>query len=211
MTESIDLKSLEKKAYRSVFNDGLWDLFIGMLILNLGLAPLFGLIFNLPEFLSIIIPSLIWTIIALVIFILGKKYITTPRVGYVKFGSKRKSKQLKLKIFLMIVFIVNVILFILPLTGVINYSQIQPLFINLLLGFGVFTVPFCVIAYFLDYTRLYFYAFSVGIGFFLTDLLVPITGPPLDTIIVFSIIGITITLIGLIYFIQFLKKYPLSK
>ena len=47
MSESIDLKSLEKKAYRSVFNDGLWDLFIGMLILNFGLGSLFDIIFDL--------------------------------------------------------------------------------------------------------------------------------------------------------------------
>ena len=211
MTESIDLKSLEKKAYRAVFDDGLWDMFIGLLILNLALGPLLNLLFDWSKFLSIIIPSLGWNIVALLIFILGKKYITTPRVGYVKFGPKRKSKELKLKIFLIILFVFNLILFILPTLGIINYRQIQPLLINLLLGFGIFTFPFFVIAYFLDYTRLYFYAFSVGIGFFLTDLLTPIVGDPLDSVIVFGVIGVIIVIIGLYFFIYFLKKYPLSK
>jgi len=211
MRENIDIKSLEKKAYRTVFNDGLWDVFIGLLILNLGIGPLFVLLFDTPEFLSIIISSIGWNIMALIIFILGKKYITTPRVGYVKFGPKRKSKQLKLKIFLMIVFIVNVILLILPLLGIINYSQITPFLITLLLGIGIFAFPFSVVAYFLDYTRLYYYAFSAGLGFFLTDLLTPIVGNPLGTIIVFGVIGVIIVLIGLYYFISFLKKYPLLK
>ncbi|MFX1600031.1 MAG: hypothetical protein ACFFB6_05490 [Promethearchaeota archaeon] len=211
MSEDIDLKTLEKRAYRSTFDDGIWDLFIGLIILSLGLAPLFSLVTNLPEFWNSIIPALIINTIAFLIFYLGKKYITIPRIGYVKFGPKRKSKQLKLKVFLLSVFIINVVLFILPFTGLIDYIQIGPLLFTLLLGFGMFTLPFCVVAYFLDFSRLYYYAFSVGIGFFLTDFLTPYVGYLLDIIIIFSIIGFTIVLIGLYYFIYFLKKYPLSK
>jgi hypothetical protein len=211
MAENIDLKTLEKKAYRSVFNDGLWDIFTGLLILNLGVGPLFVLLISLQESWVIIIPTLLWNIMALSIFMLGKKYITTPRVGYVKFGPKRKSKELKLKIFLMIVFIVNIILLILPTSGILSYTQVQPLLISLLLGFGIFTFPFSVIAYFLDFTRLYYYAFSVGLGFFLAELLTPIMAYPLNEIIIFGTIGVIIVVIGLYYFVYFLKKYSLSK
>jgi len=211
MTEDIDLKSLEKKAYRSIFNDGLWDLFIGLLIINIGLGPLFNKIINLPDFWGTIIFSTIFCVIAFLIFYLGKKYVTVPRIGYVKFGPKRTSKLLKLRIFLFIVFIVNVILFILPLTGIMNYVNLQPLLVTLILGFGVFTIPFCIVAYFLDFTRLYFYALSIGLGLFLKDLLIPIVGVPLDIIIVFSTLGGIIVIIGLVYFIYFLKKYPLRE
>lgn len=211
MSEDIDLKALEKRAYRSTFEDGIWDLFIGLIILSLGLAPLFGLISNFSELWDIIIPSLIINILAFLVFYLGKKYITIPRIGYVKFGSKRKLKQLKLKIFLLLVFFVNVILFILPLIGITDYIQIEPLLITLILGFGAFTLPFCVVAYFLDFARLYYYAFSIGIGFFLEYFLTPIVGYPFDTIITFGLIGVIIIVIGLYYFIYFLKKYPLPK
>ncbi len=211
MTENIDLESLEKKAYRSVFNDGLWDLFVGMLILNLGMGPLFTFLFGSLGYLTVFIIISIWNIITLLIFILGKKYITIPRVGYVKFGPKRKSKQLKLKIFLLVVFCVNLILFGLNLGDIIDYSLVQPLFIALFLGFGIFTIPFCVVAYFLDFTRLYYYSLSAGFGFFLTELLSPIVGDYLDDFIIFGVIGGIIILIGLYYFITFLKKYPLSK
>ncbi len=211
MNEKFDLKTLEKKAYRSVFNDGLWDLFVGMLILNLRMDPLFDFLFSSFGYLSIFVIILVWNIITLLIFIFGKKYITIPRVGYVKFGPKHKSKQLKLKIFLIGVFFVNLFLFVLNLADLIDYSQMQPLLIALFLGFGIFTIPFCVIAYFLDFTRLYYYAFSAGLGFFLTNLLTPIVGDYLDDFIIFGVIGGIIILIGLYYFISFLKKYPLSK
>ena len=211
MSEGDKLKALERKAYRSTFDDGIWDLFIGLIILSMGLSTFIGTILNLPEGWDTIIPVLILNIIAFLIFYLGKKFITIPRMGFVKFGPKRKVKQQKLKIFLLFMFIINVILLLLPLTGLIRNIQIQPLILSLLLGLGVFGFPFCVVAYYLDFTRLYYYAFLAGIGLFLTELLYPIVGSPLDTILSFGIPGGVIVAIGLYYFIRFLKKYPLSE
>ena len=211
MSEGDELKALERKAYRSIFDDGIWDLFMGLIILSIGLSTFIGTILNLPEGWDTIIPGLILNIIAFLIFYLGKKFITIPRMGFVKFGPKRKIKHLKLKIFLLFMFIVNVILVFLPLTGLIRIIQIQPLMLTLILGLGVFTFPFCVVAYYLDFTRLYYYAFLAGIGLFLKELLYPIVGSPLDTILSFGITGGAIVAIGLYYFIRFLKKYPLSE
>ena len=39
MTQNINLKALEKKAWRSVFQDGLWDIFLGLLLMAFGLRP----------------------------------------------------------------------------------------------------------------------------------------------------------------------------
>ena len=211
MSENIDLKSLEKKAYRAVFNDGLWDLFIGLIILSMGLSTLLGSLLNLPEFLNTIIPVLVLNIIAFLVFYLGKKFITIPRIGFVKFGPKRKSKQQKLKLILFAFFILNIILLFLPFTGLISNIPLKPLLLTLILGMGVLTFPFCVVAYFLDFTRLYYYAFFAGLGFFLTELLYPIVGSPLDTLFSYGITGVVIVVIGLYYFIRFLKKYPLSE
>lgn len=211
MSEGDELKALERKAYRSIFDDGIWDLFMGLIILSIGLSTFIGTILNLPEGWDTIIPVLILNIIAFLIFYLGKKFITIPRMGFVKFGPKRKVKQLKLKIFLLFMFIVNVILVFLPLTGLIRIIQIQPLMLTLILGLGVFTFPFCVVAYYLDFTRLYYYAFLAGIGLFLTELLYPFVGSPLDTFLSFGITGVAIVVIGLYYFIRFIKKYPLSE
>jgi hypothetical protein len=210
MSEELDLKSLEKKAYRSLFDDGLWDLFIGMIILGMGASTSLGSLFNLSDIWIIFIPIVIWYTIAFLIFFLGKKFITIPRIGFVKFGPKRKSKHLKLKLFLSAFFILNLILFILPFTGFINSIPLEPLFMSLLLGIGFFTFPFCVVAFFLDYTRLYYYAFLAGIGLFLTVLINPMVGSPMNALLIFGSIGGLIVVIGLYYFIRFLKRYPLS-
>ncbi len=37
MSESMDLKVLEKKAYRSTFQDGLWDLYLAGIMACLGI------------------------------------------------------------------------------------------------------------------------------------------------------------------------------
>ncbi len=211
MTEDIDLKVLEKKVYQRYFEDGIWDLFLGMIILSLGVGPIFSLLLNIPDPWNYIIPALGWNIIALLIFVLGKKFITVPRIGFVKFGAKRKVKQKKLKIFLFMVFFVNIFFMILPFIGITSYIQIEHTILILLLGFGVFTFPLFVVAYFLDFTRLYYYAFLIGIGLFLTDFLEPILGDPLNSIVIFGSIGGVILIIGLTYFIRFLIQYPLPK
>ncbi|MDX1798886.1 MAG: hypothetical protein R3255_09590 [Candidatus Lokiarchaeia archaeon] len=210
MSDDIDLKSLEKKAYRSLFDDGLWDLFIGMTILGMGISTSLGSLFNLPDIWITFIPIVIWYTITFLIFYLGKKFISIPRIGLVKFGPKRKSKHLKLKLFLSAFLILNIVLFILPFTGLISSIPLEPLFMALLLGLGSFTFPFCVVAFFLDFTRLYFYAFLAGIGLFLTVLINPIVGSPMDALLIFGSIGGLIVVIGFYYFIRFLKKYPLS-
>ncbi len=210
MSEEIDLKALEKKAYRSLFEDGLWDIFIGIIILSLGLSTLLGSLLNLPELWITILPVAILNIIAFLIFYLGKKFITIPRIGFVKFGPKRKSKHLKLKLFLGFSFILNLVLFILPFTGLISSIQFEPLLMSLLLGILFFTFPFCVIAYLLDFTRLYFYAFLAGIGLFLTQLLNAIVGSVMSPFLTFGSFGVLIIVIGLYYFIHFLRKFPLS-
>ena len=211
MTENVDLKSLERKAYRSIFEDGIWDLFIGLIILSLGLSTFLSSILNLDDLWVAVIPTLILNICALLIFILGKKFITIPRLGIVKFGPKRKSKQQKLKLFLFAFFILNVVLLILPFTDLVNSINFEPLIMALILGLGAITLPFVVVAYFLDFTRLYIYAFLAGLGFFLTELLYPIVGTPLDTLLPFGITGAVIVVIGLYHFIRFLKTYQLTK
>ncbi|MHA2325150.1 MAG: hypothetical protein ACXACB_07110, partial [Promethearchaeota archaeon] len=196
---------------RSYFEDGIWDIFTGMIFLNLGVGPLFLLLFNLPDIWNTIIISLGWNVLAFLIFYFGKKYITIPRIGFVKFGPKREAKRIKLKIFLFGFFIINLILFVLPLIGITDYIRIERYFFILLLGLGMFIFPFSIIAYFLDFTRLYFYAFTAGVGLILAESLEPIVGNPFGSIIIFGCIGVTIVAIGLFYFILFLRKYPLSK
>ena len=84
MSHTINLKELERKAFRSTFQDGLWDMYLGFLLLTMGMGPV------LPS----LNKSVMWTLVILLMlsvlawlaFWAGKKFITTPRMGLVKFG-----------------------------------------------------------------------------------------------------------------------------
>ena len=99
MSEQIDLKGLEKRAWRSAFQDGIWDIYLGLLFLGLAIAP-FGDAFGLPADLGGMIIILCWNSMTVLFLILGKKFITIPRIGFVKFGAKRKKMKKRLLVFL---------------------------------------------------------------------------------------------------------------
>jgi hypothetical protein len=75
MVSNLDLKQLERKAFRSTFQDGLWDIFLGLLLLNMGggtllggsgMSPLWAMV-GLTGFAGLV----------LLLFWAGKKTITT--------------------------------------------------------------------------------------------------------------------------------------
>ncbi|MFW9950334.1 MAG: hypothetical protein ACFFKA_09465 [Candidatus Thorarchaeota archaeon] len=208
--KEIDLKTLEKKVYRSFFEDGFWDIFIGMLILGMGFSWT-RILFVIFEPLDLMIMLIIWNTITFLIFYLGKKFITIPRLGFVKFGEKRKARQKHLKIFLLINVLFGVITFILTFFGLLEFLAFGGALTPLVIGLISFTIPFSIIAYFLGFTRLYIYALTVGFSFFASDLIFSILGSPLDSIIGFGIPGGIIVIIGLVYLFKFLHKYPKPK
>ena len=207
MAEKLDLKELEKKAYRSTFQDGFWDIFIGMILMAFALMPL-GDVFGLPEMIGMLLISLGWNIGAVVFMIIGKKYITTPRIGLIKFGPKRKADQRKVKIYLGINVLFGVVILLLQMTGMFKFIIIQRFALSILLGLFI-SLPFGIMAYFLDFPRLYIYALLGGLGFFLIDLLELFTSGPLSMFLVFGIIGGSIVIVGIVFLIKFLRKYPL--
>ena len=91
MTENINLKEIERKAWKSCYQDGIWDIFLGLILLNFGIAPLMEEITGTTYLISYII----LLVLGYIIFYGGKKYITVPRIGNVKFSPKRKLKRIK--------------------------------------------------------------------------------------------------------------------
>ena len=85
MTEKIDLREIEKKAWTAYFQDGLWDIFIASMMLTMAIRTLtdnawltLGMFTGVP------------------ILVIGKKFITIPRLGLVKFSQFRIARQIKL-------------------------------------------------------------------------------------------------------------------
>jgi len=189
MTEHIDIKAMEKKAWISTFQDGLWDIYFGLLIMGMGFSWLGGF-FGLPETLNVLVTVMGWDIGVLLVFFLGKKYITRPRMGLVKFGQIRKKRNKLLGLFIGLMVVFTLITFIFTLLGMFQL-QLPGFMVMLLIGLLFITLPFSIIAYFLQLKRLYLYAILGGFGLFISELLVPIIGAPYHDIITFGAVSYT--------------------
>lgn len=83
MTEALDLERLEKETFHQYqHEDGMWDMFMGLLMLFWALGLRFDSTF---VSLLMIVPS--------VVFIAGKALITVPRLGRVRFNDRRLQRE----------------------------------------------------------------------------------------------------------------------
>ena len=198
---SIDLKRIEQKTYFTYFQDGLWDILIGLFSVGLGLMILIDFSFN-----GGILYAVLFTAV------LGiKRFITYPRIGYVKFLNARrrltKNMTVGLAVFIILMLVTLCLLFLTRegirpalLTWLNNYFT-EP---SLLIMGVVLGIIISVFAYIYRINRLFFYAlltlagFAVG-AFGQTELSM---GLPI------SICGTVITLCGLVILVRFLHKYP---
>ena len=121
MNTNNNIKDLEKKVWISTFQDGFWDIYFGLIIMGLGLAPL-GRFLGLPETIGVLMLIFSWNMGAVFIFILGKIYISRPRIGFVKFGQIRKKRNKILAVFLSINVGLTVIMLIFTLVGFFQVS-----------------------------------------------------------------------------------------
>lgn len=205
MSENIDIKELEKKAWVSTFQDGLWDIYIGLIIMGLGF-PWLGGFFGLPETVDVLVTIFSWDIGAMIVLFLGKNYITKPRMGFAKFGQIRKKRNKLLALFLAMMVAFTIITLIFTLIGMFQI-QLPGFLVMLIIGLLFITLPFSILAYFIQLKRLYLYAIVGGLGLSLSEFLTPLFGPPYNDIIPFGGTGLVITISGLTLLVKFLRKY----
>lgn len=188
MSQNINLKEIERKSWTSYFQDGFWDILMGLLMLGTG----FNILFD----------ETVWYIaifsLALLILIVGRRLITIPRVGRVNFGPERRIKQKKVFIVLAISLIVGSAISFIPLSGVepskIVVAAVAGVWIILILS---------LVAYFMDFRRLYAYGLLFAISMALANAL-----DDLIPTILFFVSGSIALLVGLIVLIRFIRKYP---
>jgi len=211
MTTPIDLKEIERKAFRSTYQDGLWDMYYGLIIVAMSIF-----IYRPEQGYSPtnIILSVMAFIMAYSLLKAGKKYITLPRMGMVTFGAIRKKKGKTLAIILAVFIATQAVLVGITAFGWFSsavgqaLSRILPeggseLWLVALIGSLIVGTSMIVIVHFSDFTRGYFIAILMGLAVFLMIYL----NQPIYPII----IGTLIILPGLIIFLRFLKQYPLDK
>lgn len=202
MAQEINLKQIERKAWTSFFQDGLLDILMGLLLLLMAV----------PDLLSDVFPSKLWQYgtnaalagLAFVIFWAGKRFITMPRLGRVRFGRARKVKKMRLAPILTAASILTGILMASILlaqrTGPSVLDAVAGSRVLLALGLAAWIILiFSLASYFMDFTRGYVIGVLCALGLAGTVLF--------DNQIMFLLVGNVIVLMGLGVFIRFLRRY----
>lgn len=188
MKKEIDLGRIEKKAWRTYYaNDGLYDIFFGILVFVGALRTLFdnplitlGILFGI-----LVIP-------------LGKKYITTPRIGRVKFSRERIGKMKLLTGGIGVVVVITALLFFITV-----YIGDFPKILISFLMVAMIVFAFGLMAYFLDHFRLLIYGILIASHEFIWILYGRTSAGYYNLFL-----GTVFLFIGFLVLINFLKKYP---
>lgn len=207
MSENINLKEIERKAWRSTFQDGLWDIYLGMILFSMALSTLVDEI-TLTE---------VWRyavyfgflIFSMAVLWAGKRFITTPRMGQVKFGPKSESRKRKTRLLLFASVAFGLVVFFLSV-GVYRGDFGQGLPWNILFPL-IYALNMLLVgglgAYFLDFPRLY----VIAVLFALPIPMVEITKQTLSLDVAFyafAVPALVIICMGLFYLVKFVRKYP---
>ena len=204
MSQTINLKELERKAFRSTFQDGLWDMYLGFLLLTMGMGPVLPAL-NTSIMWALVI-LLMLSVLAWLAFWAGKKFITTPRMGLVKFGPQRKAKLKKTRAVLFLSVLLGVITLVLRAMWNIEWAAIPiPAYVWAVQAIVVFGLG----AYFLDVSRFYAYGMLYAIPLPVGLVLLQNTGLPGLMFLPFGVSGGVMVIIGVVLFIRFLRDYPL--
>ena len=206
MSQNLDLKAIEQKAFRSFHQDGLMDIYIGALTLAL------SLFFAIPEsgegegvYMGF---ALLGVAIAFAIFQLGKKFITTPRLGQVRFGPERQRRKVTMMWvmggFVMVTFGIFAYSVYVWKVGLPVPSPLSPSLERSLVALiaGLISgVSVIVKSYFMEFVRGYYIGFALGCGLFFTILL--------NSALPVIAAGVIILVPGLVIFAIFLRQHPL--
>ncbi len=205
MLQPISLKEAERKVFRTIYNDGLWDIFLGCFFLMFAIAPYLSP--SLGDFWSSVVFLPFWGGVYLAIRLI-RKHVVTPRIGVVKFGHARKKKLAK---FTVVMLVVNFLALILGLVAAMNFGEVSGQIYSIILGMILLT-GFSIAAYFLDFGRLYIYGLLVGLS--------PLAGEWLwaqglashhGFPITFGISSSIMILVGLAIFVRLLNDNPVPK
>ena len=100
------------------------------------------------------------------------------------------------------------IVFLLILTAKGLFQQLP--MTSVIVGAIVFSIP-CSIAYILNFDRMYIYAVLFTLSFALNEITIHNTGVIASGAYAWLISGMMITVVGVVYLVRFLRRYPLPE
>lgn len=195
MTQNINLKALERKAWTSNFQDGIVDIGIGLIFVVSSICMIFGDI-RFYLYLLYLVPVLL--------IVTAKKYITIPRMGYVKFSRERNRKRY----ILYAVMTTSIIIFLL-ITVLAKNSLFPSAIMGAVVVSAIIFIICISIAFFLNFDRMYLYAFLITASFILSEIIISNTGVISSGGYAYLILSVIMIVIGIVYLFRFLQKYPL--
>jgi hypothetical protein len=197
MTQKIDLRQLEKNTAGAIFQTGLVEIGIGLIFIVSTLAMLFD---DIRYYIDILY------VVPVIFIILTTKYIATPRMGVVKLARKRVRKTR-----LMMITITTFLIIMVSLTffggGNVDETIIDPRWIIT----GIIFFICVAVAYFMQFDRMYLYAFLLAGAFNLSEEIRENPGILPDGGYAYLLAAIIILAIGMYYLVRFLRTYPVPK
>ena len=182
-----DPKKIKRKVYMSFFQDGLWDIFLGLFLLGWG----FTVWIDLPWLPGAIFVGFFWLVLGL------KKMITYPRIGHAT-PTEQRSRTLKIAIAGVVV--LAAVIFLLPIVAR-GEVQFMRNYFEFLFG-SMIAIAVALIGYWWRIYRWYLYAGMVFLFFVFNQ------WSELSFSLSFIMPGGVITLSGLNILYRFLHRYP---
>ena len=189
MQKDADLRKLIRRTYLSFFQDGLWDIFLGLFILGWGVGMLTDMAYLVGGW-FICFYFIIWGL---------KRWLTYPRIGYVKLGDREQKIRMGISIVLGIMVLIGLVFAIAFITDerpqwLMDYF---PLLFSGMLAVVVSGISLSLGAYrFLVYAVMIFVAGSIH------------QWSDIEWAYTFIGAGSLIGLIGVIVLIRFVRRYP---
>jgi hypothetical protein len=202
MSERISLREAEQKVFQSTFQDGLWDIMLGCVVLMFAVGPF--LTPSMGDFWGSVAFVPFWALAFLGVWLV-RKYVVRPRVGVVKFGSWRKTRLLRFNVATAVVCLAALALGILSAVNfdVPGWVHVARFSLAILVGFSL-------AAYMLGFTWLYVYGVLIALSPLVGEWLyvglgVPHHGYP----VTFGITTGAMLLVGLIKLYRLVRDHPL--
>lgn len=212
MSQTLDLKELERKAWAPYVQDGLWDLFLGLMLVSAAVSSWLAYAgapssTRIPAYMSIVVLAglVLWA---------GKRFVTLPRVGRVKYGPARKARLHTLRIIVLVAVLATAALFVAAL-GVKNGWLARPAWwaLGKIPSGSIFAVliiltVFSLMAAYMDFKRLYLYGVLFALQETVGVSLEAYAGIEWGFFAGAVVAAVVVMVIGTVVFLRFLRDYP---
>jgi hypothetical protein len=210
MSEQISLREFERKAYSTIFQDGLLDIVIGCGVVQFSVAPLLTETGLNDFWSSAVFVPIMFGLIAVAWMV--RRKVVVPRLGQLRVGAWRKRKLSRGVIGLLALNVLIFVLGVLAAVGSISSRNVLSWIPIPHIGFGLSTLMlFSVSAAIFEVPRFYLYGALLALS--------PVVGEWLHITIgashhgfpvTFGAVAVIIILIGVTLFVRLLRRYPTS-